>query len=131
MGDPVFPQSGILPFPRIRLLVLEMMTPLELNYMCYLFFRKSTIQVSSPHVYTLLYGMEYWRRTGGEINVVLCLKNAGQLRAFGGKNPFASLSKRRPCSGGIAYLKETGQMLRWPSRSSLTSLLECWEILDI
>lgn len=37
------------------------------------------------------------------MSVVLCLKNAGQLRALGGKKPFASRSNRLPCSGGIEY----------------------------
>jgi len=54
---------------------------------------------------TLLNGIEYCFNICGDITVILCLRNAGHVVASVGKKPVANLSKRRPCSGGIAYLK--------------------------
>jgi len=49
--------------------------------------------------------MEYCFNIWGDITVILCLRKAEHVEASVGKKPLANLSRRRPCSGGIAYLK--------------------------
>lgn len=68
----------------------------------------SSINVGHNYEYvqfkqTLLKGMEYFFITCGEMSDILWRRNAGHIFDASGKNPFASRSKRRPCSGGMAY----------------------------
>lgn len=55
---------------------------------------------------TVLYGMECFFKIFGDKTVVLCLKNAGHLAVSYGKSLATTLSNRRPCASGIAYLEQ-------------------------
>jgi len=57
-------------------------------------------------------GILFFAKTCGDITDILCLRYAGHDKKSAGKRLLANLSKRRPCSGGIAYLKKKMNIIK-------------------
>ena len=68
---------------------------------------------------TLLTGIENFLKICGDIIVILCRMNCEQSCAEPEKNPLASVSNLRPCSGGIEYLERFFKRLRLMLKQSL------------